>query len=72
MKNDLSLKDLATWGLVALGFATQWGVMTSKVNALERKVDTVAEIQGDLRALKEVALDSRNRIVRIENLLIKP
>ena len=69
---DLSLKDLSTWGLILVGFATQWGVMTAKVNALERKVDIIAEIQGDLKAIREISLDSRNRIVRIENLLLKP
>jgi phage FluMu protein gp41 len=77
MKN-LSLKDLITYGLIALGFAVQWG--RSQANAedsrkdiatLQRKIDTVAEIQGDLKALKEISLDSRNRIVRIENRLLK-
>lgn len=69
---DLSYKDVLTWAIVAVGFATQYGALTSKVSALERKVDIVAEIQGDLRALKEISLDSRSRVVRIENLLIKP
>lgn len=68
---DLNLKDYINWAILALGFAMQWGVVTTKVNAMQAKIDSVAEIQGDLKLLKEISLDSRQRIVRIENRLIR-
>ncbi len=48
-----------------------WGMWSERLNAVEKKADTVAEMQQDIAVIKEKILQMDDRIMWIEEFLIK-
>ena len=67
----LDLKTLLPY-LVLIGtLAMTWGMWSERLNAVEKKADSVAEMQQDIAVIKEKILQMDDRIMWIEEFLIK-
>lgn len=60
---NINLKTLAPYLVIAASMLITWGTWSERLNAVEKKADSVAEIQQDLAVIKE-------KIIWIENYLI--
>tara|TARA_A100001201_G_scaffold142305_1_gene140106 strand:- start:800 stop:1021 length:222 start_codon:yes stop_codon:yes gene_type:complete len=68
---DFTKKDMI-WliGIVA-SLSVTWGMWSERLNAVERKADSVAKMQQDIAVIKEKILQMDDRIMWIEEFLIK-
>jgi hypothetical protein len=58
--------------LVLIGtLAMTWGMWSERLNAVEKKADSVAQMQQDIAVIKEKILQMDDRIMWIEEFLIK-
>ena len=58
--------------LVLFGtLAMTWGMWSERLNAVEKKADSVAEMQQDIAVIKDRILQMDDRIMWIEEFLIK-
>ena len=58
--------------LVLIGtLAMTWGMWSERLNAVEKKADSVAKMQQDIAVIKEKILQMDDRIMWIEEFLIK-
>ena len=48
-----------------------WGMWSERLNAVEKKADSVAQMQQDIAIIKAKILDMDDRIAWIEEFLIK-
>ena len=48
-----------------------WGMWSERLNAVERKADSVAKMQQDIAVIKEKILQMDDRVMWIEEFLIK-
>ena len=48
-----------------------WGMFTERLNAVEKKADSVAQMQQDIAIIKERILQMDDKIMWIEEFLIK-
>jgi hypothetical protein len=69
MKIDIKtvLPYLVLFGTIAM----TWGMWSERLNAVEKKADAVAEMQQDIAIIKERILQMDDRIMWIEEFLIK-
>ena len=51
MKIDLKL--VAPYVVMAFGIAMTWGMWSERLDAVERKADTIVEMQKDIAIIKE-------------------
>ena len=68
---DFTKKDMI-WliGIVA-SLSVTWGMWSERLNAVERKADSVAKMQQDIDVIKEKILQMDDRVMWIEEFLIK-
>lgn len=57
-------------GIVA-SLSVTWGMWSERLNAVERKADSVAKMQQDIAVIKEKILQMDDRVMWIEEFLIK-
>ena len=58
--------------LVLFGtLAMTWGMWSERLNAVEKKADSVAKMQQDIAVIKEKIMQMDDRIMWIEEFLIK-
>ena len=58
--------------LVLMGtMAMTWGMWSERLNAVEKKADSVAKMQQDIAIIKERILQMDDKIMWIEEFLIK-
>ena len=69
MKIDIKtvLPYLVLFGTIAM----TWGMWSERLNAVEKKADTVAQMQQDIAVIKEKILQMDDRVMWIEEFLIK-
>ena len=48
-----------------------WGMWSERLNAVEKKADSVAQMQQDIAVIKEKILQMDDRVMWIEEFLIK-
>jgi hypothetical protein len=68
---DFTKKDMI-WliGIVA-SLSVTWGMWSERLNAVERKADSVAKMQQDIAVIKEKIIQMDDKIMWIEEFLIK-
>ena len=68
---DFTKKDII-WliGIVA-SLSVTWGMWSERLNAVERKADSVAKMQQDIAVIKEKIIQMDDKIMWIEEFLIK-
>ena len=57
-------------GIVA-SLSVTWGMWSERLNAVERKADSVAKMQQDIAVIKEKIIQMYDRVMWIEEFLIK-
>jgi hypothetical protein len=67
----LDLKTILPYIVLTGTIAMTWGMWSERLNAVEKKADAVAEIQQDIAIIKERILQMDDRIMWIEEFLIK-
>jgi len=67
----LDLKTILPYIVLIGTIAMTWGMWSERLNAVEKKADSVAEIQQDIAIIKERILQMDDRIMWIEEFLIK-
>jgi len=60
----IDLKTILPYIVLAASIAMSWGMFSERLNAVEKKVDTVAQMQQDIAIIKE-------KIMWMESYLIK-
>lgn len=59
----IDLKTILPYIVLAASIAMSWGMFSERLNAVEKKVDAVAQMQQDIAIIKE-------KIVWMENWLV--
>ena len=67
----LDLKTLLPYLVLIGSIAMTWGMWSERLNAVEKKADSVAEMQQDIAIIKEKLLQLDDRTQWIEEFLIK-
>lgn len=65
MKIDLKL--IAPYVVMAFGIAMTWGMWSERLDAVERKADTIVEMQRDIAIIKEKIMWMESYLVSIPN-----
>lgn len=68
---NLDLKTVLPYIVLIGTLAMTWGMWSERLNAVEKKADAVAEIQKDIAIIKERILQMDDRVMWIEEFLIK-
>ena len=67
----LELKTILPYVVLVATIGMTWGMWSERLNAVEKKADTVAEMQQDIAVIKEKILQMDDRVMWIEEFLIK-
>ena len=67
----LELKTILPYVVLIATVGMTWGMWSERLNAVEKKADTVAQMQQDIAVIKEKILQMDDRIMWIEEFLIK-
>ena len=71
MFSKFTAKD-AIWLMgIVLSFGITWGMWSERLNAVEKKADAVAQIQQDIAVIKEKIIQMDDRVMWIQEFLIK-
>ena len=67
----LDIKTALPYLVLAGTIAMTWGMWSERLNAVEKKADSVAKMQQDIAIIKERILQMDDKIMWIEEFLIK-
>ena len=67
----LDLKTILPYLVLVATIAMTWGMWSERLNAVEKKADTVAKMQQDIAIIKDRLLMLDDRTQWIEEFLIK-
>ena len=67
----LDLKTILPYVVLVSTLAMTWGMWSERLNAVEKKADTVAKMQQDIAIIKDRLLMLDDRTQWIEEFLIK-
>jgi len=67
----LDLKTILPYVVLVATIGMTWGMWSERLNAVEKKADTVAQMQQDIAVIKEKILQMDDRVMWIEEFLIK-
>jgi len=67
----LDLKTILPYVVLVATIAMTWGMWSERLNAVEKKADTVAQMQQDIAIIKDRLLSLDDRTQWIEEFLIK-
>ena len=67
----LDLKTILPYIVLIATVGMTWGMWSERLNAVEKKANSVAQMQQDIAVIKEKILQMDDRIMWIEEFLIK-
>jgi|TARA_R100000081_G_scaffold68123_1_gene35562 hypothetical protein len=67
----LEIKTILPYLVLFGTLAMTWGMWSERLNAVEKKADSVAKMQQDIAIIKERILQMDDKIMWIEEFLIK-
>ena len=67
----LELKTILPYIVLIATVGMTWGMWSERLNAVEKKADSVAKMQQDIAVIKEKILQMDDRVMWIEEFLIK-
>ena len=71
MSFKIEIKTVLPYVVLIATIGMTWGMFTERLNAVEKKADSVAQMQQDIAIIKSKILDMDDRIAWIEEFLIK-
>jgi len=71
MSFKVDIKTILPYLVLFGALAMTWGMWSERLNAVEKKADSVAKMQQDIAIIKERILQMDDKIMWIEEFLIK-
>ena len=71
MSIKIDIKTVLPYVVLVATIGMTWGMWSERLNAVEKKADSVAQIQQDIAIIKAKILDMDDRVAWIEEFLIK-
>ena len=71
MSIKIDIKTVLPYVVLVATIGMTWGMWSERLNAVEKKADSVAQMQQDIAIIKSKILDMDDRIAWIEEFLIK-
>jgi hypothetical protein len=71
MSFKIEIKTILPYVVLIATIGMTWGMWSERLNAVEKKADSVAEMQQDIAIIKSKILDMDDRVAWIEEFLIK-
>jgi len=71
MSLKIEVKTILPYVVLIATIGMTWGMWSERLNAVEKKADSVAEMQQDIAIIKSKILDMDDRVAWIEEFLIK-
>ena len=71
MSVKIDIKTVLPYLVLFGTLAMTWGMWSERLNAVEKKADSVAKMQQDIAVLKEKIIQMDDRVMWIEEFLIK-
>ena len=71
MSIKIDIKTVLPYLVLFGTIAMTWGMWSERLNAVEEKADSVAKMQQDIAVIKEKIMQMDDRIMWIEEFLIK-
>ena len=71
MSIKIEMKTVLPYVVLIATVGMTWGMWSERLNAVEKKADSVAEMQQDIAIIKSKILDMDDRVAWIEEFLIK-
>ena len=68
---NLDIKTILPYVVLVATIGMTWGMWSERLNAVEDKADSVAKMQQDIAVIKEKILQMDDRVMWIEEFLIK-
>ena len=64
---NIDLKTILPYIVLAATIAMSWGMFSERLNAVEKKADSVAQMQQDIAIIKEKIMWMENYLISIPN-----
>ena len=71
MSFKIEVKTVLPYVVLIATIGMTWGMWSERLNAVEKKADSVAQMQQDIAIIKAKILDMDDRVAWIEEFLIK-
>jgi len=71
MSIKIDMKTVLPYVVLIATVGMTWGMWSERLNAVEKKADSVAQMQQDIAIIKERILQMDDKIMWIEEFLIK-
>ena len=71
MSIKIEMKSVLPYVVLIATVGMTWGMWSERLNAVEKKADSVAQMQQDIAIIKAKILDMDDRVAWIEEFLIK-
>ena len=71
MSIKIDIKTVLPYVVLVATIGMTWGMWSERLNAVEKKADSVAQMQQDIAIIKAKILDMDDRVAWIEAFLIK-
>ena len=71
MSVKIDIKTVLPYVVLVATIGMTWGMWSERLNAVEEKADSVAQMQQDIAIIKSKILDMDDRVAWIEEFLIK-
>ena len=71
MSIKIDIKTVLPYVVLVATIGMTWGMWSERLNAVEKKADSVAQMQQDIAIIKAKILDMDDRVALIEEFLIK-
>ena len=71
MSFKIEMKTVLPYVVLIATIGMTWGMWSERLNAVEKKADSVAQMQQDIAIIKAKILDMDDRVAWIEEFLIK-
>ena len=71
MSIKIEMKTVLPYVVLIATVGMTWGMWSERLNAVEKKADSVAQMQQDIAIIKAKILDMDDRVAWIEEFLIK-
>ena len=71
MSIKIEMKTVLPYVVLIATVGMTWGMWSERLNAVEKKADSVAQMQQDIAIIKAKILDMDDRVAWIEEFIIK-
>ena len=71
MSFKIEIKTVLPYVVLIATIGMTWGMWSERLNAVEKKADSVAQMQQDIAIIKAKILDMDDRVAWVEKVLIK-